>query len=65
MAEVWIVRVWLVTKLEAVTSERKDGPKQEVLYDWELAEYFCQVHLDHSGVDFVPCFYSGDVVEHR
>ena len=35
-----------------------------MLYDWQFAENFGSVHLDHALVDLVPCLHGRDVVEH-
>ena len=32
----------------------KHGAKEEVLHDWQLAQYFGKIHLDHPAVDLVP-----------
>ena len=64
VAKMWVIRVRLFGGFQTVASERENGPEEEVLYYWELAKYFCKIHLDHSGIDFVPCLNSGDVVKH-
>ena len=41
VAEMWVVRIWLITGLLAVAGERENRAEEEVLYYWELAKYFC------------------------
>jgi hypothetical protein len=32
----------------------KESPKQKVLNDWKFTQNFCNVHFQHSSVDFLP-----------
>ena len=31
--------------------------KQEVLYNWQLPQHLCAIHLDHPFVDLIPGLY--------
>jgi hypothetical protein len=34
----------------------ENGPKEEVLHYRQFAKDFCEIHLLHACVNFVPCF---------
>jgi len=43
---------------------REDGTEEEVLNDRKFAKHLSLVHLEHPGVDFIPCFDTRNVVQH-
>jgi hypothetical protein len=55
---VWVALILILRRGRSVVFE--DGAKKEVLHHGQFAEDFCEVHLLHTCVDFVPCFDLGE-----